>query len=108
MSGENITVFELGEDGDTWFVEGTSDAHSADEAVRGWVERTTGETIEAFIDADELVEFNFRFRKDWYWLPGGDPENPMDEAALVYPNDERWPLRYIPSIGPFYGYLVKA
>ena len=108
MSNENITVFELGEDGDTWFVDGTSDAHSADEAVRGWVEHTTGETIEAFVDADDLVEFNFRFRRDWYWLPGGGPENPMDEAALVYPKDGQLLPDATPVMGPFSGYLVRA
>ncbi|MFC3374146.1 hypothetical protein [Glutamicibacter protophormiae] len=39
---ENITVWELGEDSELWLVTGTTDAHSADEAVRQWVEATTG------------------------------------------------------------------
>lgn len=108
MSTETITVYELGEDSDLWLVTGTSDAHSADEAVRWWVENTTGETIEAFVDADDLVEFNFRFRKDWYWLPGGDPKNPLDDAALVYPKDGQLLPEATPVMGPFAGYLVKA
>lgn len=108
MSNENITVWELGEDTDTWLIEGTSDAHSADEAVRGWVEDHTGETIEAFQDADDLVEFEITFRKDWYWLPGGDPANPLDEAALVYPKDGQMLPHETPAIGPFSGFLVRA
>jgi hypothetical protein len=108
MSTEEITVWELGEDSDAWLVTGTTDAHSADEAVRNWFEETAGETIEAFLDADDLVEFTIRFRNDWHWLPGSDPLNPLDEAALVYPNDERWPLSFIPTIGPFSGFLVTA
>jgi len=108
MKNESITVWELGEDSDIWLVEGTSDAHSADEAVRQWVEECMGETIEAFTGADDLVEFTIKFRKDWAWIPGSDPENPMDEASLVYQNDERWPLNYLPCIGPFSGFLVRV
>lgn len=108
MSTEIITVQELGEDTDLWFVTGTTDAHSADEAVRAWVESTAGETIEAFMDAEDLVEFSFTFRKDWYWLPGGDPENPLDEAALVYPKDGLLLPDATPFMGPFSGFLVKS
>ncbi|UUX60148.1 hypothetical protein [Glutamicibacter halophytocola] len=105
---ENITVWELGEDSDTWFVEGTSDAHSADEAVRGWVEINTGQTIEAFTDADDLVEFNFKLRKDWHWLPGGDPKNPLVEAALLYPHDGLLVPDNVQLMGPFTGILVQS
>lgn len=108
MSAEQITVQEMGEDSDMWMVTGTTDAHSAEEAVRQWCEETMEQTIEAFQDADDLVEFTITFRTDWYWLPGNDPLNPMDEAALVYPNEEPWALSNIPSIGPFSGFLVQA
>lgn len=108
MSAETTTVFELGEDSDTWLVAGTSDAHTADEAVRQWAEEHIGETIEAFTGAEDLVEFTFRFRKDWYWLPGGHPENPMDEAALVYPEDGQLLPGATPVLGPLAGFLVKA
>lgn len=108
MSTETITVQELGEDSDLWLVTGTTDAHSADDAVRDWAETRLGETIEAFQDADDLVEFNIRFRKDWYWLPGGDPENPLDEAALVYLKDGQLLPDMTPVMGPFAGFLVKA
>ncbi|MGO2807920.1 MAG: hypothetical protein ACTIAQ_04235 [Glutamicibacter arilaitensis] len=101
---ENIAVQELGEDSDMWIVGGTSDAHSAEEAVRQWFENTTGETIEAFQDADDLVEFTINFRKDWAWLPGNNPEDPMDEAMLVYPHDGV-SVGHLPA---FAGFLVQA
>ncbi|WP_413456046.1 hypothetical protein ACLQ8T_06090 [Glutamicibacter sp. FR1] len=105
---ENITVQEMGEDSDLWIVTGTTDAHSAEEAVRQWCEKTMEQTIEAFLDADDLVEFTITFRKDWYWLPGGDPENPLDEAALVYPKFDLMLPDMAAVIGPFSGFLVKA
>ena len=104
MSYENIAVQELGEDSDLWIVTGTTDAHSADEAVRQWFENTIGETIEAFQDAEDLVEFSIRFRTDWAWLPGNNPEDPMDEAALVYPHDGV----SVENLPTFDGFLVQA
>ncbi|NQD42668.1 hypothetical protein [Glutamicibacter halophytocola] len=108
MSNEITTVTEIGEDSDTWLVTGTSDAHSADEAVRQWVEEHMGATIEAFTDSEDLVEFSIKFRKDWAWMPGPDAENPLDEASLVYPHDGRFPLDQAPFIGPFVGFLVQS
>lgn len=67
MITETITVQTMGEDGDQWLVTGTTDAHSADEAVRQHVEHESGETIEALTDADELVEFHFYHSARWSW-----------------------------------------
>lgn len=100
---ENITVQEMGEDGDLWLVTGTTDAHSADEAVRQWVEATTGETIEALHDADDLVEFTINRRDDWAWKPGLNPDDPMDEATLL--NGIHTFLHNFPT---FSGFLVQA
>lgn len=108
MSTEQITVQEMGEDSDMWMITGTTDAHSAEEAVRQWCEETMEQTIEAFRDADDLVEFTITFRQDWYWLPGGDPKNPLDEAALVYPKDGQMRPHETPVIGPFSGFLVQS
>lgn len=108
MSYENITVKELGEDSDLWIVTGTTDAHTADEAVRQWFESNTGETIEAFQDADDLVEFEIKFREDWAWIAGSDPENPFDEAELVSPSNEQGTYKQEPFDGPFAGFLVRA
>lgn len=67
MSTENPKVIALGDDSDAWMVTNTTDAHSADEAIRQFIERTTGETIEALHDADDLVEFQFNQNHWWKW-----------------------------------------
>lgn len=105
IMAEQIKVHDLGEDTDLWIVTGTTDAHSADEAVRQRVEDLTGETIEALQDADDLVEFTFQNRKDWAWLPGGNPADPMDEAALVHGGTSASIQRILPT---FPGILVAA
>lgn len=83
MTNENTVVIELGEDTDLFIVTGTTDAHSADDAVRTYVEQMTGETIETLQGADELVEFSISYRTDWAWTPGPNPEDPIEEATLV-------------------------
>lgn len=100
---ENITVQELGEDGDLWLVTGTTDAHSADEAVRQWVEATTGETIEALHDADDLIEFRLTRRTDWAWRPGLNPDDPMEDATLLHGGPTKTGI--LPT---FSGFLVQA
>lgn len=96
MSTETITVQTMGEDGDQWLVVGTTDAHSADDAVRQHVEHESGETIEALLDADELVEFAFQHRTDWAWAPIKN-----DASYLIHGEDSA-------SRFQFAGYLVSA
>lgn len=100
---ENITVQELGEDGDLWLVTGTTDAHSADEAVRQWVEAHTGETIEALCDADDLVEFSITRRDDWAWKPGPNSADPMEDATLL-----SGLTAFLHNFPTFSGFLVQA
>jgi len=101
MTNENITVQDLGEDTDLFIVTGTTDAHSADEAVRTYVEQLTGETIETLQDADDLVEFRISYRTDWAWMPGPNAEDPMDGATLV--REERGK-----GLQRFAGFMVQA
>lgn len=84
MATENPEVIWLGEDTEIFLVTGTTDAHSADEAVRQSVEDAVEETIEAWHGTDDLVEFDIEYRTDWAWVPGLNKEEPMDEATLVY------------------------
>lgn len=100
---ENITVQELDEDGDLWMVTGTTDAHSADEAIRQHVERVTGQTIEALTDADDLVEFKFILRNDWALKPGPNSADPMEDATLLFGL-----TAYLHNFPTFTGFLVSA
>lgn len=93
MSNETITVQTMGEDGDQWLVTGTTDAHSADEAVRQHIEHESGETIETLLDADELVEFHFYQSARWCWASQGS------YGSLLTESD---------GSDSFAGYLVSA
>lgn len=86
MTTENIKVENLGEDGELWLVTGTTDAHSADEAVREHDRGVTGEELEG--------DFDFEYRTDWGWQPGWNPDDPMDEALLIYGYTEIFTRRF--------------
>ncbi|RAX50880.1 hypothetical protein DQ353_00310 [Arthrobacter sp. AQ5-05] len=93
MSTESIKVESVGEDGGLWIVTGTSDAHSADEAVREHEASLTGENLEGSL--------GFEYRTDWGWRPGWNTDDPMDEALLTHGFSEF----YMPR---FDGFLVTA
>lgn len=99
---ETITVRDMGEDGDQWLVTGTTDAHSADEAIRQHVENVTGETIEALLDAEDLVEFTFHENHWWAWGNLDADGNPW-ERSLLYPAAD-----VCDGHEAFHGYLVSA
>lgn len=99
---ENITVRDMGEDGDQWLVTGTTDAHSADEAIRQHVEKVTGETIEALLDAEDLVEFTFHENHWWAWS-NLDADGSVWERSLLYPAAD-----VCDGHEAFHGYLVSA
>ncbi|WP_313812385.1 hypothetical protein [Glutamicibacter sp.] len=101
MSTENPKVIWLGEDTELFIVTGTTDAHSADEAVRQSVEGAVGGTIEHLLDADDLIEFKFNHRADWAWKPGPNLEDPMDGATLVHGENGA-------GLPRFAGFLVQA
>lgn len=109
MSNETITVQTMGEDGDQWLVTGTTDAHSADEAVRQHIEHESGETIEALLDADELVEFHFYHSNRWHWATRDS--NGQTEWISRYshvPAQELVFLAESSGSDSFAGYLVSA
>lgn len=93
MSTENIKVESLGDDGEMWIVTGTSDAHSAEEAVRQHVFDECGEPLEDIVYGD-FLGLDFKYRTDWGWQPGWDPDDPMDEALLIYGFTEIWTRRF--------------
>lgn len=99
---ETITVRDMGEDGDQWLVTGTTDAHSADEAIRQHVENVTGETIEALLDADDLVEFAFHENHWWAW-DNLDADGNVWERSRLYPAAD-----VCDDHEAFHGYLVSA
>lgn len=63
---ESIEVITLGEDSDQWMAIGTSDAHSAEMAVRSHFRNEVGESVEEY--ASTPVDFGFIYRTDWAWV----------------------------------------
>lgn len=81
LSADSLNVIELGEDGDSWFVEDTLDTELAKTAVKQWLKSVYG-------DDDYFSEFvkmlnlsNAEARDDWFWRPV-HAEFPQDEAVL--------------------------
>lgn len=103
ITGELPEVIDLGEDFDLWFVTGTSDAHSAEEAVRAyWATVLDGEDLQDMFDLNSLGALGLQYRKDWAWKhPAGTPVDaePDDASVLV---------SFMPPEGAprFAGYLV--
>lgn len=102
--GELPLVIDLGEDSEMWFVSGTTDAHSAEEAVRKhWSETFDNDDADEFFDKYDLGDLGLEFRTDWAWRhPEGWPVDagPEDDSCLVFGFQDIWLPR-------FSGYLVK-
>lgn len=90
----DIRVIELGEDGDQWVVAGTSDAHSAEVAVRKYILAIHGEALEAHIG--QSVELGFQYRPDWVWV---EVEGAAYDKVLEYGEKYR-------NNNPFAGFAV--
>ncbi|MGL3804701.1 hypothetical protein ACSYDW_01250 [Paeniglutamicibacter sp. R2-26] len=83
LAGENPQVTPLGEYGEDWLVTGTSDAHSAEEAVRaGWKADLSDEDYQEQYGDVQLGDLRMTYRNDWAWkrYPGRTPEEPLDEG----------------------------
>lgn len=73
---EDTVVWELGEHGGYWFVEGTTDRTVALHALQLWLIETDPE------HANDCREFNLSIRDDWYWEPRGASDGFDGEAEL--------------------------
>lgn len=76
-------VTPLGEYGEDWLVTGTSDAHSAEEAVRAsWKEELNDEDYQEQYGDVQLGDLQIEYRDDWAWkrYPGRYRWEPLDEG----------------------------
>lgn len=78
VSTEHLTIWELGENGDTWFVEGTIDQALANMTAQRWIAETSPDTLQDYYDHGQ---FRCSAHRDWYWEPLF-PEIPDAEAKL--------------------------
>lgn len=78
VSTEELTAWELGENGDSWFIEGTIDQGLAQIAVQRWIAGTAPDTLQNYYDHGQ---FHFSAHRDWYWEPISE-EHPEGESIL--------------------------
>ncbi|MHC6176223.1 hypothetical protein [Glutamicibacter sp. X7] len=109
---EAVTVQELGDGGDFWVVTGTTDAHSAEEAVRAHCEWLYGDTLEELAGEDH-VELRVSRQELMRWSNLND-EGKADDGSRLLRRD-RWALasrdewrEWLPLSAPFDGFMVQA
>lgn len=97
---ENIEVFNLGDDGEYWLVTGTTDAHSAEVAIRK-NDRELGTDLE---DQDQL---KFQYHHDLVWRCGGlKPSRWEDDEVLTSAEHFELYGHEAKRVYPFAGFLV--
>ncbi|MEU5838538.1 hypothetical protein ABZ820_33390 [Streptomyces diacarni] len=100
MKNENIEVFNLGDDGEYWLVTGTTDAHSAEVAIRN-NDRELGTYLD---DEDQL---KFKYHRDLVWRCGGIlPSRWEDDELLTVPEHFERYGHEDKRVHPFSGFLV--
>ena len=81
LNQPELTVWELGEDGDSWYVEGTLDINAAKLAVKDWLEYTSPEIID-----NGWEHYSQRLSthpsKTYFWKPLF-PQYPDEESILL-------------------------
>lgn len=83
-NSSGLTVWELGEDGGRWFVEGTLDKLEAIAAVREWLEETERGLSSEFSQA--AGPFSATGRADFFWegfFKSEETPEPIEEAELL-------------------------
>lgn len=102
---ENLTVIELGEDTDAWFVQGTRDV----EAARGAVRNHVREQLSGASDLELLDEVltiigtqSAKVADDWWWQPV-DPEEPDGDHYLRTASESATPTSARLLTGVWFG-----
>ena len=75
----DVVVWELGEHGGYWFVEGTQDTQEATKALEWWLNDTDPEMLQEW--PSFLDQVNLTVRNNWFWKPL-NPQYPNDESIL--------------------------
>ena len=92
-----VEVWELGEDGGKWFIQGTTDLQLAKQLLREWIDETLAvseypgkSAAQTELDKKTLAEYHayldeqdtvFLSGDDWFWRPVSE-EDPEDEAYI--------------------------
>lgn len=95
---DEITVYELGEDGDSWLVTGCDNYPDAREAVIAWLKGKLGEDYDEAYGHYVSTDWTYLFRCNWIW----DGAFSEDEPYLSYAGFAKLPIGR-----PFWGWMVQ-
>lgn len=84
-------VWPLGEDGEAWFIQGTTDDELAVDSLIRWLHDTDPETLKDYEDLEIDLRDNLTIRDDWFWAPlVGGPQDGDLELCHYGKDSARW------------------
>jgi len=88
---DEVVVWDLGEDGENWLIEGTTDGDLGLKALALWIEEVEPEVTERFESFPEDLRNSFTARDDWFWRDL-NPAHPNEDMELCWKSrdEHRW------------------
>jgi len=84
-------VWPLGEDGEDWFIQGTTDDGLAVDSLIRWLHESDPETLAQYEELEIELSDNLTIRNDWFWAPlvGGAQDGDL-ELCYYGKDSARW------------------
>ena len=84
-------VWPLGEDGEAWFIQGTTDDELAVGSLSRWLHSSDPETLESYEELETELSSDLTVRDDWFWAPlVGGPQDGDLELCHYGKDSARW------------------
>ena len=84
-------VWSMGEDGEAWFIQGTTDDELAVGSLNRWLHSYDTETLKNYEELEIDLRDNLTIRRDWFWAPlvGGAQDGDL-ELCHYGKDSARW------------------
>lgn len=88
---DEVVVWDLGEDGENWLIEGTTDGDLGLKALALWIEEVEPEVADDYESFPEDLRNSFTVREDWFWRDL-NPAHPNEDMELCWKSRDahRW------------------
>lgn len=88
---DEVVVWDLGEDGENWLIEGTTDGELGLRALALWIEEVDPEAPAHYENFPEDLRNSFTPRDDWFWRDL-NPNHPNEDMELCWKSRDahRW------------------
>lgn len=88
---DEVVVWDLGEDGENWLIEGTTNSDLGLKALALWIEEVEPEAAEGYENFPEDLRSSFTLREDWFWRDL-NPSYPNEDMELCWKSRDahRW------------------